>query len=1502
MEVGRPTIELTSTHPDPPRGVGLSRYFDAKKERMRVRLTRITLGKLEFISDRFFIYPTSKAMLKLLRLAAICALTGSPLWAAPSKLDLKDGDRVLLIGDTLMERENNYGYLEARMRQEFPGRSFAVRNLAYSGDSPLGASRASFDPVDKGVDSLKQQLAVVRPTVAILGYGMAASLEDLTYRQNDPVLNPDPARYGLDHSPAKFRRELLALMDLIKEASPGGSVRFVFVGPVRHEDMRGTRPGLPDPAGHNALLAEYEKVIEQLAAEKQSPFVRGEWKQAAGINLPQGTDNGIHLTPQGFRALSASVAAQLGWKSEAAAWDTETPSQQLLRQAILRKNALFFHRSRPANYTYIFGFRKGEQGRNAVEIPKFDPLVDKAEANVIAIAAGQPSTLPPEPPSETKLPVIPSLPRPDFTMDAGLEMTSYAENPLLEKPVGMSWDADGRLWVATSNTYPQVNPDDLGAMMEGNSSKFGPSTGNDRIILLEDTNRDGVADVSRIVADKLLIPAGVAPDTEGGCFVGASTELLHLSKPGSDGLLSERRIVLSGFGTEDTHHIIHGLHWGVDGRLYFQQTIYIHSHVETPWGLVRANSGVAFAYDPNTERLEVHSKGLVNCWGQQEDMNGQTFLTSGADGNGVSWAFPGAVLPPSEGARRTINSVSPGSYPKFCGFEIINSPLFGPEWQGHALTNDFRAHRIVRFSFNDLSVNPNAAEQKSGYVTKVEPDITRTEDAAFRPIALSMGPDGAIYVADWTNPIINHGEVDFRDPRRDKQRGRIWRIAPTGSRPLAWEPLTGQPVEKLLSRLLSPNRWEFEQARRELSRVPVATLQTALAQWVKDEVTRRHAAWLLSGRTQNTAHLIAMVNPQSSDNTSVQTGLRELGKAYGAHGTKDLSPFGPWIEAGRDPRTRLEAFRALARIRTFESADLVLRNLPTDPADDFLDFAAWTTVNELARPWFEEIAAHPEKIVGREAQLTALTTIAAPVVTAPYMQQLFAGRTIDADGRGPWIELIGSAGGPAELTTLYSSFIKEGALQPEARLRAAAALTGAARGRNLRPDGDLSGIVSLLASSDRPLLSAAIALAAEWGQVTAVPPLAQFAANETDAGLRGEALSALRKIGQPAAIDALRTLVAENQAMVVRRDALPPLAVHAPQEALKSLSSIMGWITNQETAAVLWRELFQIKGFAELIARELPNDLTVDAYASALKVARGMGDNGQALVAALSPMAGTTSAERDFPAEIASLIAEIKNDSDPVAGELVYRRIGCAVCHAIGGVGGNFGPDFSSIGASAPLDYIIESTINPAAKVKEGYHGFSFSLNDGSVMNGIPVRETATEIIIRPAPGVELPVLKSAVVQKEIIGSLMPMGFTEALDAPSKRNLYAFLSQIGRPGRFDASKTNVARIWKFTASLSPEDTESPAFATTLVNGDLPASELPEPAFAHARFTVSKATRTPLVLTGVFAAWINNQPVTLTNGRCETSLPAGTHTLTVSPDRSAPTLKAQCDDATFLDFK
>ena len=1434
----------------------------------------------------------------LLAFCAFIALLPSTHAADQRKLTLEDGDRVLLIGDVLIERENNYGHLEAKMRREFPGKKFAVRNLGYSGDTPLGASRASFDPVAKGTEQLKEQLAVVKPTVAIIGYGMAASLEELTYRKNDPALNPDPARYGTEHTPARLKREVAQLMELIKEASPAGKVRFVILGPITHEDLRGSRPGLPDPAEHNQMLAAYGSILQELAAEKGARFLSAEWKANAGIALEFGTDNGIHLTERGYGALSEGLAAQLGWKVDKDGWDKPDAAAEALRAAVLRKNSLFFHRSRPANYTYIFGFRKREQGNNAVEIPKFDPLIDKAEADAIAISAGQPSTLAPEPKSASKLSKLPSMPAPEFKLSDGLKMTLFAENPLLEKPVHMNWDTAGRLWVATSNTYPQVNPEDLAAQMIGDASKFGPSTGNDKIILLEDTNRDGQADVSRIVADRLLIPSGVAPDNFGGAYVGASTELLHLTNPNADGLLSDRRIVLSGFGTEDTHHIIHTLHWGIDGRLYFHQTIYIHSHLETPWGLVRANSGVAFAYDPSTERLEVHSKGLVNAWGQQEDLAGQTFLTSGADGTGVHWAFPGATFPPSEGARRLVGSISPGSYPKFSGLELVQSPLFGADWQGNAITCDFRAHRIVRFGFNDFSLTD---APKSGYVTKELPDVVRTSDVSFRPITPKMGPDGALYIADWSNPIINHGEVDFRDPRRDKLHGRIWRVAPEGSKPLAWQPILGLPTEALLAKLLSPNRWDFEQARRELAKLPVADLQAALKNWAKDDVTRRHAAWLLSGRTADTAHLAELL--KSRDAVSLQVGLRELGKSLGARSATDIGLITPFL-AHANPRVQLEAHRALARVRSYDSARAVLTHLPKNTEDTFLDFAAWTSINELARPWLEDVSADPAKLNGQEAQLDAIVKAIDPGIATPYVQRLFSGRKIDREGTGPWIELIGKAGTATEATLLYQALINDASLTPATRVRIADALIDAARSRNVRPNGDLAGIGEFLNDkTPRDLRLRAIRLVGQWKIAGLIAKIGYaFGGDAKDDELRTAAVEAMRQTGQMVSLNILRELTKEDRPVAVRRTALPALAVHAPGEALKAIPSVFAQISSRPQAVQTWTQLFQIGSFAPQLTKNFPKGLPPESLAAALQAARSLGRGGQALVKTIEPLTGGSNATRNYAAEVAGMINSIKLGADPADGEIHYRKAGCTMCHAIGGAGGKLGPDLSSMGASAPLDYIIESVLNPASKVKEGYHAFSFKMKDGSLMTGIPARENATELFIRPGPGVELAILKANIVSRDNIGSIMPAGLVDGLEFVPRRNLLAFLGEIGKPGPFDASKSNVARLWNFNdqppGALAKSAAPTPVY--TLVNGQLPKEFNPGRLYASTRFTAAAKTAKPLILTGVKAAWLDDQAIELgKDGRFLSPITAGNHVLTVEVDATVPYFKAQCDDASFL---
>src|SRR3954449_7523193 len=208
----------------------------------------------------------------------------------------------------------------------------------------------------------------------------------------------------------------------------------------------------------------------------------------------------------------------------------------------------------------------------------------------------------------------PEIERKSFILADGFEVNLYAADPLIAKPIQMNFDDAGRLWIASSEVYPQIKPGQMA---------------NDKVLILEDRDGDGRADKTTVFADGLLIPTGVEPG-DGGAYVANSTELLHLKDTDGDGKADAKRVVLSGYGTEDTHHILHTLRWGWDGQLYMNQSIYIHSHIETPNGVVRLNSGGTLNLRPATQELGVHMKGLVNSWGHHFDRYGQSFVTDGA--------------------------------------------------------------------------------------------------------------------------------------------------------------------------------------------------------------------------------------------------------------------------------------------------------------------------------------------------------------------------------------------------------------------------------------------------------------------------------------------------------------------------------------------------------------------------------------------------------------------------------------------------------------------------------------------------------------------------------------------------------------------------------------------------------------------------------------------------------------------------------------------------------
>src|SRR5262249_23732652 len=265
--------------------------------------------------------------------------------------------------------------------------------------------------------------------------------------------------------------------------------------------------------------------------------------------------------------------------------------------------------------------------------------------------------------------------------------------------------------------------------------------------------------------------------------------------------------------------------WGPDGCLYFDQSIYIHSHFETPHGVEHLNSGGVWRLRPPTMQLGVYLRGFCNPWGHAFDEFGQSFVTDGAGFQGLSYGLPGATYFTYASMRRELKSISAGNYPKFCGLEIIRSAQFPDDWQGDAITCDFRAHKVVRFHIE---------EQGAGYVARQLADLLVTTNVTFRPIDVKLGPDGALYIADWSNPIIQHGEVDFRDPRRDHEHGRIWRVTAKGRPLVAKQNLAAASNVELFAQLVSPNAYQQQQAQRVLTERGAA-IRPDLAKWVKSQ-------------------------------------------------------------------------------------------------------------------------------------------------------------------------------------------------------------------------------------------------------------------------------------------------------------------------------------------------------------------------------------------------------------------------------------------------------------------------------------------------------------------------------------------------------------------------------------------------------------------------------------------------------------------------------------------
>ena len=966
-----------------------------------------------------------------------------------------------------------------------------------------------------------------------------------------------------------------------------------------------------------------------------------------------------------------------------------------------------------------------------------------------------------------------------FELADGFEVNLFAADPVVVKPIQMNWDERGRLWVCGSSIYPHIEP--------------GQQAG-DKIVILEDTDGDGRADKHTIFADNLHIPTGILPG-DGGVYVANSTEILHLSDTDGDGKADHRRILLSGFGVEDVHHMIHTFRWGMDGHLYFNQSIYTHSHVETPWGVKRLRAGGFWRLRPESLELEVFGRGGVNPWGHQYDRWGQSFMTDGAFAEGINYLFPGAAFIAADGVRRLMNGLNPGQ-PKHCGLEIVSGSHMPEEWQGHLLTADYRANRINRFVLSD---------EGSGFSSRQVGDLIASNHVSFRPVDIRMGPDGAIYVADWYNPIIQHGEVDFRDPRRDHDHGRIWRIT-AKDRPLVSAPkLVGASVEELLEGLKSQEGWTREQARRLLKERGAAEVAPALETWIEGlaesdperELHRLQALWVFQALDEVREPLLGVILA-AQDFRVRAAGVRVLSDWHDRldHSRQLLAG----ALADEAPRVRLEGLHAARKFRDAHTARLALM-VSNAPMDTNLDYALALTLEDLLPAWLPALQRDPT-FFGPDARgvIVAAKAVHDPEVLSPLLE-LYRQDRVATDLEDELLELIASRGDAEQLETVSKLAFGE-TLSADRRARLLVLLDTAAR-RGVVPAGNPAEVLTLLGAADPKLIAGAARLAGRWQLEPARGDLDRLANDaDADGGIRDAALDALALLGGDASVRTLEDIARSKEELSVRVQAVASLATVDVARAAATSVQILGaakGAEQDEVAGVFDAFLRQSEGPAALAEALANADLPTRVALLGLRRLDFSGvaapDLKKALTEAGGEIAAPSSLDED---QLEQLVHEVAVQGDPVRGEAIYRleSQACQQCHAIGGAGGRFGPDLSGIGSSAPVDYLIEALLEPDKQIKEGFHGVIIRKKDNTVATGIAVRATDREVVLLDASDTETVIPRDQIAEDKLSDhSLMP-ATPLALRRDQLVDLARFLSELGREGPYRVSPARVVRRWQ----------------------------------------------------------------------------------------------------------
>lgn len=349
-----------------------------------------------------------------------------------------------------------------------------------------------------------------------------------------------------------------------------------------------------------------------------------------------------------------------------------------------------------------------------------------------------------------------------FTLPPEFEIQLVASEPDIQKPLNMAFDIRGRLWITESSEYPYP-------VKKGKQ-------GNDAIKILEDTNGDGRADKITTFAEGLNIPMGLYPCKQ-GVIAFSIPDIAYYEDTDGDDKADKVTKLFGPMGFErDTHGMNNSFRRGFDGWLYANHGFNNQTRVSGSDGhSIEMHSGNTYRMRLDGSRIEHFTHGQVNPFGSTFDEKGNLF-TADCHSKPIYQILRGGFYPSFSKPHDGLGFVKPmmdhqhGST-AIAGVEIISGDQFPAEYQGNFFSGNVMTSRVNRNS---------PVYHGSTIMAKEEPDFLSSTDSWFRPVDIQLGPDGALYIADFYNKIIGHYEVPLDHPGRDRFRGRIWRIVRKG--------------------------------------------------------------------------------------------------------------------------------------------------------------------------------------------------------------------------------------------------------------------------------------------------------------------------------------------------------------------------------------------------------------------------------------------------------------------------------------------------------------------------------------------------------------------------------------------------------------------------------------------------------------------------------------------------------------------------------------------------